>query len=122
MQKLIENRQIHKYGHQGIAKPGVKRDQHAIVYMGREEPRPADEELPARGERGMRSSIRVKPASQADALQGLLRVDYAHIVTVPHEVKAKSLGVVHRNSQAELYSSWEAVFAPKIFGSSGVKG
>jgi hypothetical protein len=78
---------IMTYGRQGVAKPGVIKCHHAVVYTSRKEPAPQKNEAPKRGEKGLLTSIRVKANSRQEKLDPLSRINFSKIYTVEHNVK-----------------------------------
>jgi hypothetical protein len=92
---------ITTYGGRGVAKRGVRKSEHAIVYTGRVPPEPRKDELPLRAEVGMqRAPIRIDPDNPRDHLDPMARVDLAAVHTIHHNIKAKSLGIVNSASRA----------------------
>lgn len=105
---------IFTYGEKGVAKPGIKKDQHAIVYANAE-PKAGPNELPTRTDRkGMRTPIKVK-LQASERLSRMARVDYGRMFVVPHDIKAKEIGTVHRESRIDLEQNFAAVLGPRLF-------
>jgi hypothetical protein len=107
---------IATYGGRGVAKPGVVKSEHGIIYTGRSIPRPDETELPTRpNEQGMRSEpIQVDPDSPIDRLDPKSRINFAAVSTVHHNIKAKSMGMVNRNSIRILLQHFQNVwFEPR---------
>lgn len=94
---------INTYGGRGVAKPGIKKSEHAIVYTGRTPPQPSRAEFPRGNEMGMLPiGIRVDPERLGDRLDSMARLDLAAVHTVHHSVKAKSFGIVNQVSTVDL--------------------
>lgn len=91
---------ITTYGGRGVAKPGVKKSEHAIVYSGKSAPAPDVSELPVRGESGLRrETIRVVVDAPTEALDPMSRLDFGRAHTIQHNVKAKAFGMVHTRAR-----------------------
>lgn len=103
---------INSYGGRGVAKRGVKKSEHVIVFSrGSEPPQPARSEKPRRGEQGMLSMpIRIDPDSQGDHLNSMARLNLAGVTTVHHSIKAKSVGKVNDRSLPALLNQFGVVF------------
>ena len=101
---------ITSYAGQGVAKRGVKKSDHAIVYTGRNEPATQPEEQPPSGESGMQPyAIRVDTDQRDEKLDPMSRIDFGRTYTVQHYQRVKSFGMVHRNSVGHLQSQWQNV-------------
>jgi hypothetical protein len=109
---------INTYGGQGVAKRGVKKSEHCVIWSNRPAPpprqgqrpgpplnmppRPRQEELPKRDEDGMRPvPIRVDPDA-AEHLDEMSRLNLGGVTTVQHNIKVKSFGVVNSASVNDL--------------------
>jgi hypothetical protein len=73
----------------------VKSD-HAIIFTGKEPPKPHRGEKPAEGERGMRNPIRVTPRKKMDVLDPMSRVHLTRLYTIEHNVGVCNFGQVHK--------------------------
>jgi hypothetical protein len=105
------DRPISTYNGQGLAKPGLIKGQHCIVYAGKEDDEP-DElpgEKPAKGEKGMMSSIRVVPRNVTDRMFAASRINFGKVYTVEHNVKVYDFGSVHRKYVTTLEKQWKSV-------------
>lgn len=103
---------ISTYGGRGVAKPGVKKSDHCIIYTGKTAPAPRPNELPARGENGMRPiPIRVDPDNQANLLDVMSRLNLATVMTVQHNIKTKAFGKVNERSMRDLIQQFQSVFS-----------
>ncbi|KAK5682117.1 hypothetical protein LTS10_005242 [Elasticomyces elasticus] len=108
------------YGGRGVSKVGVLKYEHAIVHSTRQAPNPRNDELPQSGEAGMQSQpIRVVPDLPEDTLDPMTRIDYGKVHTIHHNIKIKSLGMVHPNSMTALeHQFWDVWRQP---GPSGLR-
>lgn len=101
---------ISTYGGQGVAKDGVTKSDHAIIYTGRSVPRPHPSEQPGRGESSMQPvSILVDPDSPDNVLDPLSRIDFRAVHTIQHNIKSKALGQVNSRSLASLETQFRNV-------------
>lgn len=104
------------YNGRGVAKPGVNKSEHAIIYTGRTPPEPQHNERPTRqdGGRGMRSSpIRIDTDSREDKLDPMSRLNFGAIYTIQHNIKVKPYGMVHQNSRSDLLRQFVSVWQPQ---------
>nr|OQO31290.1 hypothetical protein B0A51_03268 [Rachicladosporium sp. CCFEE 5018] len=102
---------ITTYNGRGVSKPGVIKSEHAIIHTGKTCPNPLEEELPDRGEAGMRlDAIRVDPDDRNTKLDPMSRIDFGKVHTVEHYVKAKSFGNVHERSMPDLIRQFDSVW------------
>lgn len=105
-------RAIWTYGGQGVAKVGVKKSDHAIIFTGRP---PAPEPLP--GERARRNEepmqavpIRVDTNDRTETLDSMSRVNFAKVYTIEHNVKVLDFGYVNQHSLPALESQFHTVW------------
>ena len=112
MEKLFANKlpsEFLTYSGKGVAKAGVKKNEHAIAYtcgqpevlLG-EEPRP--------GEPGMQPAIRVVPHAPENKFDRTARLKYRGLVTIPHDTPVELFGCIHEESQASFGRSVNSVF------------
>jgi hypothetical protein len=102
---------ISTYNGQGVARPRVVKSDHAIIYAGPDAPHPRLEEFPSREEAPMRSiPIRVDLDNASEKLDPMCRINFAGIHMIQHNVKTKSVGVVNKNSLADLQLQFNSVF------------
>ena len=102
---------ITSYGHRGVGKPGVKKSEHSIIFTTKTAPELMPQELPQRGEDGMRpQAIRVDPDDPIDKLDALARLDYGKVHTIQHNIKVKSFGKVHAKSVITLVTQFGDVW------------
>ncbi|KAK4506244.1 hypothetical protein PRZ48_004209 [Zasmidium cellare] len=120
---------ITTYGGQGVAKRGVAKDEHAIIYTGREPPSLAPQEMPGRTEMAMRPiAIRVVPDDKAETLDPYSRIDFGKVHTIQHNIKVRPFGKVHASSMIALHAQFQQVWTnsasgqPKATGSQSSKG
>lgn len=102
---------ISTYSGRGVAKRGVNKSEHVIVYTGKTPPRPQKDEFPRRNEKGMElAPIRIDPDIPQDRLDPMARLDLAAVHTVQHNIKAKSFGIVNSRSKADLLLNFRTVW------------
>ncbi|KAH8746319.1 hypothetical protein F5882DRAFT_493290 [Hyaloscypha sp. PMI_1271] len=96
------------YHRQGTTKPGVKREDHAIIYTGDRPPRgiEGEDQLKLR-------PIRVIPKTPRDKLEKESRINYAKIYTVEHNVKVHFIGYVDPTFQHKLVADFDATWMKK---------
>ena len=100
------------YNGQGVAKRGVKKFEHAIVYTGRTPPTERMSERPAKGESGMQGeAIRVNPVNTSDKLDAMSRIDFGKVHTIQHNIKVKSFGQVNPKSMAALLAQFSNIWS-----------
>ena len=108
------------YGNQGVAKLGVKKSEHGIVYMGKREPPLGHGESPERGEAGMvPTAIRVDPDYTGARLHPMSRINYAKVYTIEHNVKVRSVGTVGPTFLGPLVNQFENVWAAGVRDGAG---
>lgn len=94
---------ITTYNRQGVAKMGVKKSEHSIIFTGRIPPDPRITEKAQRGEEGMRpQAIRVDVDDPSWKLDEMSRLDYGGVHTIQHNIKVKSFGKVNPKSMNAL--------------------
>jgi hypothetical protein len=103
---------INSYGGQGVARPGVNKSQHVIVFSrGSVPPSAAINERPGRGERGMHPvPVRVDADSQVEHLDVMSRINLAGATTVGYDIKVRSVGVVNARSMRSLLDQFAVVW------------
>ncbi|GAB1740395.1 hypothetical protein NU219Hw_g5500t1 [Hortaea werneckii] len=103
---------IVSYGGRGVGKPGVKKSEHCIIYTGQSAPVPLREEIPQRGESGMRLvSIRVIPNDATARLDPASRLDLGKPHTISHNIRVKAFGQVDASHLAALLSEFYLVWS-----------
>ncbi|KAK0333725.1 hypothetical protein LTR94_019623 [Friedmanniomyces endolithicus] len=101
------------YGGMGVAKPGVVKSEHAIIYSGHQPLATRPEELPRRGELPMQAQpIRLVLDERTERLDPMSRINCARVHTIEHNVKVKPLGMVHPASLEALTTQFFAVWLP----------
>lgn len=108
-QSLIFCSPIVTYQGKGVKKDAAK-DEHAIVYTTKAAPQPSAEERPKRGEKPMRTPIRVQPDERGDKLLDMCRIDYGRVYTVEHNIKAMAFGWIHDASRKDFHFDFLNVF------------
>jgi hypothetical protein len=105
---------ISTYDGQGVAKSGVIKSEHAIIFAGQDSPSPSENELPGPGESPMRPipiRIELDDASEIDQMS---RVDLGGIHMFQHNVETRSVGHIHEDSVKDLIQQFYDVFnAPR---------
>jgi hypothetical protein len=102
---------INTYGGRGVAKRGVKKAEHAVIYTGRTLPRIRTDEVPGRQETGMLSTpIRVDPDNMDEQLDPMSRIDFGGVTKIQHNCKVKSLGLVNSASMDALQLQFREVW------------
>lgn len=108
-------RPVLSYNGQGVAKSGVKKSEHAIIFTGKTAPQPTKGERPVRGEAGMRPrSIRVDPDDAGTKLQAMSRIHFGRVYTIEHNIKVASFGMVNRDSIDALVYQFRDVWMNDI--------
>lgn len=118
--RLTECSPIVTYGSQGVGKPGVVKNEHAIVHTTREPQAPRSSERAQRGERPMRESIRVVPDEPSEKLDDMSRVDFGRTYTVEHNIKAMAFGWVHKNSERALHYNSREVYLSGVVSTESI--
>jgi hypothetical protein len=114
---------INTYGGQGVAKRGVKKSEHAVIYSGKTEPRIRTDELPKRGEDGMQPiPIRVDPDTRTEQLDPMSRINFGAVTTVQHNIKVKAFGLVNSASMDDLQYQFRNVWSLSTDNSVGRDG
>lgn len=100
------------YNNRGVSDQGVNKADHGIVYTALEPPAAQWDELPNRGESGMvPMAIRVIPDEVTEKLSLMARINYGRIYTIEHNVRVKSIGMVHPSSLPYLLRQNEHVLS-----------
>jgi hypothetical protein len=124
---------INTYGGQGVAKRGVKKSDHCIIWSSRPAPQPRqgpqtgtastlntppqqrNEEVPKRGEDKMRPmTIRVDPDNPTEHLDVMSRLNLAGVTTVQYNIKVKSFGMINQGSVRALRQQFTNVWGPSF--------
>ncbi|KAF2453988.1 hypothetical protein BDY21DRAFT_116516 [Lineolata rhizophorae] len=105
---------IQTYSRKGVAKPTVKKNDHAIIYTGKKCPVPTRDEKPSQGEKGMRPyAIRVEPRDPSYSMDPLSRINFGKVYTLEHNVKVYDFGKVHKDSRVALKQQFLDVWVDK---------
>ncbi|KAF7185542.1 hypothetical protein HII31_13166 [Pseudocercospora fuligena] len=115
---------ILSYGKKGVSKQGVNKADHGIVYVGSKAPEPDYEEMPTRGELPMAEiPIRVDPDNPTEKLDQKSRIHYSKVYTIEHNVKAKSVGMIHNRSLPDLMYQTKLIWSrtPNGLGRLGIE-
>jgi hypothetical protein len=109
---LTVNRPIQTYQNRGVAKPGIVKWHHAIIYTGRNAPACTSNEKPRGDDDEMlEPPIRVRPSSRGDKLLEMSRINFGKMHTVEHNVKVLEFGRVHESHRRQLVDHWRYVLA-----------
>ena len=99
------------YHNQGVAKRGVNKSDHGIIYTGRHAPEPTASERPRRGEAPMLpNAVRVNPDSMQSKLSPMARINYSKVYDIEHNAKVRSLGMVDPTSMEALMENFMRVW------------
>lgn len=103
------------YARMGVAKPGVVKSEHAIVYTGKTPPQVFPEEQPGRGEHPILPvAIRVDPDNRCDNLHPASRLDFGKVYTVQHNLKVKAFGLVNQRSIEALINQFRIAWSKEL--------
>ncbi|TKA51472.1 hypothetical protein B0A49_11857 [Cryomyces minteri] len=100
---------INTYNNRGVEKPGVLKNQHAVIYTGDTEPTIAPGDWPQQNEQGMRKSIKVVARTRGTKLDAMSRVNFGKIYTIEHKVKVLDFGDVDPDFRYWLRYQWQDV-------------
>jgi hypothetical protein len=107
------------YGYQGVLKPGVHPEDHAVVYSSRR----GGPYLLEREEGLMKKSpIRIEMTSPREKLDQLSRLNYAKVYTVEHNVKVVFIGRVAKECENVLIVAYNEAHPPLDPGPSYRQG
>jgi hypothetical protein len=100
-----------------VAKPGVNKFEHCIIYTTRVAPAPRQNELPSRrNEDGMQTiPIRVDPDTPTAVLDEMSRLNLAGVTTVQHNIKVRSFGKVNDRSIRDMLQQFDLVWGRQPF-------
>jgi len=105
---------INTYTGRGVAKPGVNKSEHVIIFTGKSPPLPKAQELPAQGQMGMRNiAIQVDPDTPDETLDPMSRLDLGGVTKVEHNIKVKPLGNVNKRFLDALQAQYANVQNPQ---------
>ncbi|KAF7185504.1 hypothetical protein HII31_13128 [Pseudocercospora fuligena] len=101
---------VHTYNRLGVAKDGVVKGDHGIIYSGKREPEPEDDEEPIRGEEGMCAvALRVEMRLPDEKLDPMSRINYKSARPFSKSVPVHNLGFLHKDSMPWLAGQYQAV-------------
>ena len=106
---MTDDRPILTYGKRGTTKPGVKAEYHAIIYAGKEAPKPLEDEPKL-----LKKPVRVKIDNPKEKLRRQSRVNYSKIYTVEHNVKVCFIGRIQKDSEAAFFTDFQRIFEEEI--------
>ena len=102
---------ITTYSGRGVSKPGVVKSEHVIIYSSQPAAQPQQDELPKRGEAGMRPvPIQVTLDSPSEVLEPMSRLNLGGVTMVQHNTKVQSFGKVCEASINDLQRQYEDVW------------
>ncbi|KAL1386014.1 hypothetical protein HDK64DRAFT_256065 [Phyllosticta capitalensis] len=102
---------IQTYQSQGVAKRGIVKSEHSIIFSDRTAPLPKPREHPVGMEIGMRDPIRVRATHPEERnMDPLSRINYAKPYTVEHYVKSYDFGQVDPAYEHVLQNNFAAVW------------
>ena len=105
---------ISTYDGQGVGKKAILKSEHAIAYTGREPPPLTPAELPKHGEHGVLGSIRVNLDSPEERLDPMSRINLGKLYTIEHNIKVRSVGMVHNDSKSPLLRMFTQVWTTSL--------
>lgn len=97
------------YGYQGVLKPGIHPEDHAVVYSSRREG-----PYILKGEEGLmtKDPIRIEMDNPSERLDPLTRLNYAKLYTVEHNVKVFFIGRVAKTYERTLMVAYNEAHPP----------
>ncbi|KAK3677112.1 hypothetical protein LTR78_003317 [Recurvomyces mirabilis] len=98
---------ITTYSQQGVRKPGVRVEEHGMIYTGRQQPVALD--VTENGRQMQPIAIRVDADKPTERLDEWSRIDYARTHTIDHKTKVKSIGKVNTASIVPLLMQYRNV-------------
>lgn len=106
---------VQTYSGRGVAKPGIKKSDHCIVYSGPTPPLPRPDEAPSKGETGLQVwPIRVDAVRRGDKLDQMCRLNFGKTYTVEHNIKVRSFGMVNPAFQKQLLLQFRASWGSAV--------
>ena len=102
---LTTSRPITTYGGQGVAKAGIDRSKHAIIYMRGEMP-PMNGDEPAIS----KQPLEVDPVKFEQKLDPMSRVNFGKVYTVEHNVKVLPVGEIKGASRDLFLEYFQSEF------------
>lgn len=89
------------YGGKGLLKPGVKPEDHCIIYT--------DSAKPHQSEQILNKSIQMKPRTPRDKLDTASRLNFAKVYTVEHNVKVLFIGKISSGHVDRLVNTFNRI-------------
>ena len=100
------------YKYQATNKPGVKPQDHAIIYT-EDKNKKGERPTEAPGEEKLQNKpIRMDPKTTRDQLDPLSRLNYAKIYTVEYNVKVSFIGSIHTKSVENFCKAYNRKHKP----------
>lgn len=96
---------IFTYGWQGTAKPGVKGNDHAIIYTSSHAPKELEGE-----KKLLKRPVRVNNISDKEKLDKASRVNYSKVYTIEHNIRVCFIGEIHKDSKAIFFTDFKRTF------------
>ncbi|KGO77547.1 hypothetical protein PITC_059870 [Penicillium italicum] len=96
---------ITTYSGKGVAKAGIDRSKHAVIYMRGSRPRTVQSEP-----RMAKEPLEVDPARPDQKLDSMSRVNFGKVYTVEHNVKVLPVGKITEGSRARFLEYAQAEF------------
>jgi len=90
------------YGRQGLNKPGLHAEDHAIIYT--------TDQPPINSDSHANTPIQMQSKSPRDKLEPMSLVNYAKIYPVEHNVKVQFIGWIAKNSQLDFARDFDYVW------------
>lgn len=102
------SRPIETYHRQGVAYPGVVKENHGIAFASLHEPPYELSESPGIGERSMLLGIRIIPRDKRDKLDKMMRIDFSRMYRVEHKtsVWVYHFGDIDKDHIERLLRQW----------------
>ncbi|KAK4984135.1 hypothetical protein LTR66_008599 [Elasticomyces elasticus] len=106
---------ISTYGNQGVAKRGLKKSEHAVIYSGETEPTPGSDEQPqSPQEQPMGQSIKVTQTDAGDyPMRSKSRINFGKMHTVEYNWKVLDYGQVCMEWEPWLLLQWRDARDPR---------
>ena len=104
------DRPVMTYSHQGVAKRGVKKSDHAIIHTGKWAPEATPAEVATSGKDGMLPHAIQVDSDRAEQLHAMSRIDFGKVYTIEHNVKVCNFGRVNPASMSALRTQFGIVW------------
>jgi hypothetical protein len=104
---------IFTYNQQGVLKPGVHAEHHAVIYTGKE-----PELLAGEREKGLtRQSIKMSYKDPRHKLDKMSRLNYAKLYTIEHNVKVWFIGHISKEWERQVKWDYDQSHPPMLSSS-----